>query len=364
MNVAGFLDGFVWTQAGGMQGVSGLPGAFATDILGISGDGSRAVGYSLMGGGVYHAMSWTAGGGAEDLGTITGVGSSMAYAVSADGSTISGWSNNPDPAHNTAYRLAGAGMLAMDLPAGVVTSEGDAVSADGAVIVGTGFTSTGLRRAARWDGLSATPLSVPGGRDESFARGVSGDGTVILLIADNVIPSGTTDAITYRWTQTGGAVSIGSLAGYPQTDGRAISGDGTTIVGVARPTTGDPHPFVWTASGGIRDLLTMLGSAAPAGWTSLTPTAISNDGRAIAGTGRDPAGRFEGFVISITPVACYANCDGSTSVPILNVNDFLCFQFRFANGESYANCDASTTPPVLNVNDFLCFQFRFADGCP
>jgi hypothetical protein len=61
---------------------------------------------------------------------------------------------------------------------------------------------------------------------------------------------------------------------------------------------------------------------------------------------------------------CYANCDNSTVAPVLNVNDFVCFQNRFAAGDSYANCDNSTTPPVLNVNDFVCFQARFAAGCP
>jgi hypothetical protein len=30
----------------------------------------------------------------------------------------------------------------------------------------------------------------------------------------------------------------------------------------------------------------------------------------------------------------------------------------------YANCDGSTSPPILNVNDFLCFQSKFAAGCP
>jgi len=28
------------------------------------------------------------------------------------------------------------------------------------------------------------------------------------------------------------------------------------------------------------------------------------------------------------------------------------------------NCDQSTAPPVLNVNDFICFQQKFAAGCP
>jgi hypothetical protein len=61
---------------------------------------------------------------------------------------------------------------------------------------------------------------------------------------------------------------------------------------------------------------------------------------------------------------CYPNCDNATTVPLLNVNDYICFQNRFAAGDPYANCDGSTQTPVLNVNDFICFQTRFAAGCP
>ncbi len=60
---------------------------------------------------------------------------------------------------------------------------------------------------------------------------------------------------------------------------------------------------------------------------------------------------------------CYPNCDGSTTPPILSVNDFICFLSRFAAGDSYANCDLSTTPPALNVRDFICFLNQFAAGC-
>jgi hypothetical protein len=60
---------------------------------------------------------------------------------------------------------------------------------------------------------------------------------------------------------------------------------------------------------------------------------------------------------------CYANCDGSTTPPVLNVLDFTCFLQKFAAGDAYANCDASTTPPTLNVLDFTCFLQKFAAGC-
>jgi hypothetical protein len=87
------------------------------------------------------------------------------------------------------------------------------------------------------------------------------------------------------------------------------------------------------------------------------------------GTGRVFAGRFFYSMGS----TCYANCDGSTTAPILNVEDFTCFINEFAAASQlphqqqlthYANCDQSTTAPVLNVEDFTCFINKFAQGCP
>ncbi|MEX2220153.1 MAG: GC-type dockerin domain-anchored protein [Phycisphaerales bacterium] len=69
-------------------------------------------------------------------------------------------------------------------------------------------------------------------------------------------------------------------------------------------------------------------------------------------------------VFTPVPQACYANCDGSTAAPALNVADFGCFLQRYASGNPYANCDHSTAPPVLNVADFGCFLQRYAQGCP
>jgi hypothetical protein len=70
---------------------------------------------------------------------------------------------------------------------------------------------------------------------------------------------------------------------------------------------------------------------------------------------------------------CYANCDGSTVAPVLNVDDFTCFINEFASAQGlpheqqvvhYANCDNSTVAPALNVDDFTCFINAFAQGCP
>jgi hypothetical protein len=60
---------------------------------------------------------------------------------------------------------------------------------------------------------------------------------------------------------------------------------------------------------------------------------------------------------------CYGNCDGSSTAPVLNANDFNCFLNKFAAGDGYANCDGSSVAPTLNANDFNCFLNSYAAGC-
>ena len=68
--------------------------------------------------------------------------------------------------------------------------------------------------------------------------------------------------------------------------------------------------------------------------------------------------------ITISASCCYANCDESTSPPILNALDFGCFLTKWAAGDPYANCDGSwNPPPILNALDFSCFLTKFAAGC-
>jgi hypothetical protein len=69
-----------------------------------------------------------------------------------------------------------------------------------------------------------------------------------------------------------------------------------------------------------------------------------------------------GTVLTIQ-LTCYPNCDNSTAMPCMNIQDFACFINRFSAGETWANCDNSATPPVLNILDFNCFLGRWANGC-
>jgi hypothetical protein len=136
----------------------------------------------------------------------------------------------------------------------------------------------------------------------------------------------------------------------------------------------DPFTFEYSTNGGSSwTVLESVTGTTTASWEArsydiASPTAnmrfrwtiSDNPNNSVAEGGVDS--------FSITGITCggtcYANCDGSTATPVLNVNDFVCFQQRFAAGDPYANCDGSTTAPVLNVNDFVCFQQQFAAGCP
>ncbi len=71
--------------------------------------------------------------------------------------------------------------------------------------------------------------------------------------------------------------------------------------------------------------------------------------------------------ITYTPVSagCYADCDTSTGVGVLDIFDFLCFGNRFSANDPYAcDCDTSTGVGVCDIFDFLCFGNEFNAGCP
>jgi hypothetical protein len=68
--------------------------------------------------------------------------------------------------------------------------------------------------------------------------------------------------------------------------------------------------------------------------------------------------------VKAADLPCYANCDGSTTSPVLTAADFTCFLSKFRTGDSYANCDGSTSVPVLTAADFTCFLSSFRAGCP
>ena len=142
-------------------------------------------------------------------------------------------------------------------------------------------------------------------------------------------------------------------------------------------TDNDGSLWVWTPGSGFT-LVAREGDTFNPGFGSLRTLRNfsvymggpgEGQGTFLADTGRvvfraEFTDNSSGILSRVVTPPCYANCDFSTIAPMLNVNDFICFQQKYAAGDAAANCDASTTAPVLNVNDFICFQQKYAAGCP
>jgi hypothetical protein len=66
--------------------------------------------------------------------------------------------------------------------------------------------------------------------------------------------------------------------------------------------------------------------------------------------------------ISATPETCYANCDGSTSAPVLNVNDFTCFLNLYAAADPAASVQVAGSSPGASTRSTCCWS-RPPDTC-
>ena len=124
--------------------------------------------------------------------------------------------------------------------------------------------------------------------------------------------------------------------------------------------TSDTFHMMWAPSGQpLQEVGTNLRFRSPTGLDHIDRFTVAYFGATFPSV----ESYIDDLEVGLAGPACYANCDNSSTHPILNVADFTCFLQRFAAGDSYANCDGSTAQPVLNVADFTCFLQQFAFGC-
>lgn len=344
-----FPQAATWTRAGGWRLIQG-----ESTAAGVSADGSVLAGAYYQGWPSVHAATWVG-----DQLELFGPETSEAFGISADASVVVGYSVDGSVEEATRWTAGGAAFLG-HLSGSSGSGRALGVSADGAVIVGADG-----NRPFRWTAGGGMQHLGP------FSGGLSESGQARAVSADHRIIVGDVGDATGQWRafmqNAYGLVPLPLLPGMRGSRAFSVSSDGSVIVGEAFTTDGvDNTAFVWDRARGMRELrpyLIALGATNLDGWRLATATGVSPDGAFIVGNGIDPDGRQEAWLARV-PAFCYADCDGAATVPALNVNDFVCFQTRFASGDPYANCDNSSTPPVLNVNDFLCFQRKFAGGCP
>lgn len=296
------LEAFRWTLDTGMVGLGHLGGAESlSTALGVSANGFVIVGGSRSpeSGDRTEVFRWTAVTGMVGLGDLPGGEyASAASGVSGDGSVVAGNSaSDLSPSWGEAFRwTAATGLVGLGVLSGsaIPTSVPWRISADGTVIVGWASSENG-REAFRWtesEGLLALG-DLPAGSFDSWATGVSADGSVIVGLALNPGPT------SFRWTATTGMVDLGSPPGGIGSHAWGVSADGSVVVGDAG-VSGELVPAIWDEIHGMRNLEEVLAElglgSSLEGWDLEQATAVSADGLTVAGWGYSPFGGEEAWV--------------------------------------------------------------------
>lgn len=282
----------LWTQGSGWQALTpptapggGVSSGSHGTPWGISGDGNMVVGLFWLATQKARASSWTAATGLIDLGTEGN--NSRANDTNGDGSVIVGWSDNPDTGDWQPAVWENGALTVLDPQGhGMVTK----VTRSGHLLFGSSADSATF-------GAQATIWS----RSESNENG---------------------------WQE----VLLGVLPGtVPEQGGRSIiedgSYDGRILIGRNHYTTFSFKDFIWTSARGLETAsayFARIGIDMGSSFRIERVSAISEDGRVIAGYGTDLYN--PGVVVSFI----VTNNDPS-SVPVQAQNAAMALEANYPN---------------------------------
>jgi uncharacterized membrane protein len=231
----------LWTNLGGIGGSSGNS---TSSSWGISQDGTSVVGLGWVNAGSAHAIQWTAATGMVDLGSTVSGSSSRANDCNGDGSVVVGWQDSTTGFRQGAIWVNGVQQL-LTHPGGGA-SEAGCVSFDGTFVGGSGSSSNNYE-AWRYNintGMeNIGPPPVNGWRGAT--TGLSDDGSVVVGFY-RPWPAPATQGQGFYYKDGVGIQDLNQLASDLgiDTQGRTlalplgVSGDGTTVVGLANDGTG------------------------------------------------------------------------------------------------------------------------------
>jgi len=274
--------GFRWSASTGLIALQ-QPGwsAGSTEASAISADGSTIVGnwYDLTGP-YSQVVRWRQNSPTEILQFPFELSRSVGLAINGDGTTVAGYFDSRGNPTRGFYWVQGAGAVVLP-QLGPNNTIATAMTRDGSNVLGDSN-----RQAFRWTSVTGMQgLGLWPGTDHSRALGVSGDGRVVV---------GESGFRAARWKAAPEGLTLLEMG----SEALASNFDGAVIVGWA---TG---AGIWTRDGKaklVSDLVTAAGGST-AGWKLDVATAVSDDGRIIAGVGVSPTGRQEGWIVKL-PVA-------------------------------------------------------------
>lgn len=306
-------EAFIWSQQTGILGLGVPAGSDSSTAFGVSNDGGTVVGFHepLNTARAGRALLWTSSSGATDFDPFpAGATDRVARDISADGGTIVGHYRSGTETPTIAFHWDGTTLTDV-LTSGVasgVSADGSVVV--GTQLFNPDGPPPLLHQAFRWtSSVGVLRLGyLDGGSEFSFAEGVSADGQVIVGVSE----SGRTSlGEAFRWTESDGMIGLGDLLGGDfQSIAHDTTADGRIVVGVSSVQPGPSGvsfaPFIWDETNGMRNLVDVLvdeyGLADQlAGWDLGEARAISDDGTVIVGFGINPDGNFEAWRAVLVP---------------------------------------------------------------
>ncbi len=266
-------------------GALGDPNDFHSEAYDVSNDGFVVVGKSRVGGG-WRAFRWDDGN-MEALDDLPMNGyNCRAYGVSAAGNVIVGVGNDWDGDH--AVRWVNGTISRVPQLSGeeVAESWAHGVSADGTVVVGTSKNLSDANEAFRWtvgDGNSQRLGDLPQGEWNSRAFGVAADGNLVVGIGSDW------DYDHAAKFVSGSVTMLPQLTGsdMSQSWGYGVSPDGAVIVGNGENMSSNIEAFRYVESDGNTY---PLGDLSGGSFASCAYDA-SNSGQTIVGYGTTASGQ-------------------------------------------------------------------------
>jgi uncharacterized membrane protein len=278
-----------WSEESGLEQITSACCYGNYGPVGISSDGSTIWG---------EFWRWTTSGGFQTLSSLL-VGNYHVFGCTSDGRTVTGIRGSYGINELDIFRwTVGEGSPEI-LPRPAGNPEGylyfNSISGDGSTIggmaVGPDYTSSAVVLGSNGV-INLTPTQ----GQSNLVKDLSDDGSVAVGMA--FLPP--FDVSGFRWTAEGGMEVI-----VPLGDARACNADGT-IIGGGRLVLGSIDLAAWIRIGDqpwtdLRDYLVAeqgLGAVLE-GWKLETVQDISADGRTIVGSGINPQGCDQGFLVRL-----------------------------------------------------------------
>jgi len=278
--LVGGQHAFHWSKATGMKDLGTLSGATVSGAMGIN-DAGTVVGYSNVKGQLatnFVAVKWSPTGAITNLGTLAGGSSSAAFQVNS-AAVIAGDSflstGIVDATSWTGSKIKNLGRVSNAIfTAGLAINDNGHIVGESVFTYGPPFKS----HAFLWNGSTMKDIGTLSGGITSMANAINASG-VIVGQSDGSATGGHWHAV--MWNTANAIKDLGVLKGGTYSVAFGVN-DFNVVVGYGNISTNAPHAMVWTSTGGMKDLNSLIPTNS--GWVLINANAINNVGQ-ITGYG-------------------------------------------------------------------------------